>query len=86
MPKRFSTLLVSMVCSAGTSTRRSECSGRKGIVVISPKARVVDGGGKRHGSGIIWGVVCGSVWLKAAAGRDRDVYVRCRCGVPLYTG
>jgi hypothetical protein len=32
MPKRFSTLRVSMVCSAGTSTRNSECSGRKGML------------------------------------------------------
>lgn len=38
MPKRFSTLLVSMVCRAGTSTRKSECSGRKGILVVSPTA------------------------------------------------
>lgn len=32
MPNRFSTLRVSMVCSAGTSTRSSECSGRKGML------------------------------------------------------
>jgi hypothetical protein len=34
MPKRFSTLRVSMVCNAGTSTRNSECSGLKGILVV----------------------------------------------------
>jgi hypothetical protein len=34
MPKRFSTLRVSMVCSAGTSTRNSECSGLKGIILV----------------------------------------------------
>lgn len=39
MPKRFSTLEVSMVCSAGTSTRNSECSGRKGMIRVSPRAR-----------------------------------------------
>lgn len=31
MPKRFSTLRVSIVCSAGTSTRNSECWGVKGM-------------------------------------------------------
>ncbi len=31
MPNRLSTEAVSMVCSAGTSTRNNECSGRNGI-------------------------------------------------------
>ena len=35
MPKRFSTLLVSMVCRAGTSTRNIECCGLKGMMVVS---------------------------------------------------
>jgi len=40
MPKRFSTLRVSMVCNAGTSTRSSECSGLKGILVVLVEWRV----------------------------------------------
>jgi len=32
MPNRLSTEAVSMVCSAGTSTRNNECSGRNGIL------------------------------------------------------
>ena len=34
MPKRFSTLRVSIVCKAGTSTRNSECSGLKGMLAV----------------------------------------------------
>lgn len=34
MPKRFSTLLVSMVCRAGTSTRNIECCGLKGMMAV----------------------------------------------------
>lgn len=34
MPKRFSTLLVSMVCNAGTSTRNIECCGLKGMLAV----------------------------------------------------
>jgi hypothetical protein len=33
IPKRFSTLRVSMVCNVGISTRSSECSGLKGMIV-----------------------------------------------------
>ena len=43
MPKRFSTLRVSMVCNAGTSTRSSECSGLKGILVVLVEWRVSAG-------------------------------------------
>lgn len=32
IPKRFSTEVVSIVCSAGTSTRKRLCSGEKGIL------------------------------------------------------
>ena len=32
IPKRFSTDEVSIVWSAGTSTRNNECSGRKGML------------------------------------------------------
>jgi hypothetical protein len=48
MPKRFSTLRVSMVCKAGTSTRNSECSGLKGMSVVVVEWRVS-----------CWGAVCG---------------------------
>lgn len=34
IPKRFSTLRVSMVCNVGISTRSSECSGLKGMVAV----------------------------------------------------
>ena len=34
MPKRFSPLRVSIVCKAGTSTRKSECSGLKGMMAV----------------------------------------------------
>ena len=34
IPKRFSTLRVSIVCNAGTSTRNSECSGLNGILAV----------------------------------------------------
>lgn len=51
MPNRFSTLRVSMVCSAGTSTRSSECSGRKGML---------EGGSGREWRGEeMLGAVCG---------------------------
>ena len=35
MPKRFSTELVSIVCSAGTSTRSSECEGLNGMAAAA---------------------------------------------------
>ena len=34
IPKRFSTLRVSMVCNVGISTRSSECSGLKGMIAM----------------------------------------------------
>ena len=49
MPKRFSTLRVSIVCKAGTSTRNSECSGLKGMLVVM----LVEWRGS------CWGAVCG---------------------------
>ena len=41
MPKRFSTLRVSIVCKAGTSTRNSECSGLKGMSAVMVEWRGV---------------------------------------------
>ena len=43
MPKRFSMLRVSMVCKTGTSTRNSECSGLKGMLVVLMEWRGVAG-------------------------------------------
>ena len=49
MPKRFSTLRVSIVCKAGTSTRNSECSGLKGMLAVLVEWRVR----------VLLGAVCG---------------------------
>lgn len=49
MPKRFSTLRVSIVCKAGTSTRNSECSGVKGMLAVFVEWRVR----------VLLGAVCG---------------------------
>ena len=60
MPKRFSTLRVSMVCKTGTSTRNSECSGLKGMLVG------VDGVERS-----CWGAVCGGrrvLWCTRTSG------------------
>ena len=49
MPKRFSTLRVSIVCRAGTSTRNSECSGLKGMLAVFAEWR----------ESVLLGAVCG---------------------------
>ena len=61
IPKRFSTDVVSMVCSAGTSTRNNECSGRKGMVVC------VCAEGEEAGPRVVWSVTATRVVLSDPA-------------------
>jgi len=78
MPKRFSTLRVSMVCNAGTSTRNSECSGLKGILVVDCRVESELLGavcGEKTGVGVrgraVWRVeqAVGNCYVSARIGR-----------------
>ena len=64
IPKRFSTLRVSMVCNVGISTRSSECSGLKGMVV-GVKVSLCAVCGERDGC---WCTLMDGVWVGMRVG------------------
>jgi len=78
MPNRLSTEAVSMVCSAGTSTRNNECSGRNGILACIRSvcaSSASDGGGvvvnyEQRGGKTVCGRVCAGSACRQADGRQ----------------
>jgi hypothetical protein len=84
IPKRFSTLRVSMVCNVGISTRSSECSGLKGMMDGRSEVSSCAVCGERDGCwctlmcGVRVGMRVGEVWSNGS--RRSECYVSASIG------